>query len=118
MILANIEEISTLLINSRDITVGVEILNMGMSILIAVFLISIGSHSYQTDALLSILILIPLFILHIIYIRSKYKKMGPQLIELKKTDSEANEPLVNMVLFLLTFSIIFAGSTYLFWTIY
>lgn len=46
------------------------------------------SKSYQEDIILSLLVLIPFYIIKIIYIYHKNKKMGTSLISLRKTSSE------------------------------
>jgi|GEM_PF-1984171 len=90
---------------------GVGILFWSIPIIV-VILISIVSRSYQTDALLSLVSLVPLFLLHTIYIRKKDKRMGAQLIELKKSSSEENSLRIDSI-FILVATIVFTVSTYL-----
>lgn len=53
----------------------------------AIAVISSISRSYREDIILSLLVLIPIVLIMIIYTRSEYKKMGKQLIKLRKTPS-------------------------------
>ncbi|ODA41339.1 hypothetical protein DSBG_1949 [Desulfosporosinus sp. BG] len=53
----------------------------------AVAVITVASRSIQEDVILSLLVLLPTVWIKIVYTRTKYKKMGEQLVNLDKTPS-------------------------------
>ena len=67
----------------------------------AITVITVTSHSYWEDVILSLLVLVPILIIKIIYTRTKYQKMGKQLINLDKGPSALPGIRASSVIFIL-----------------
>lgn len=72
-----------------------------LSAYMAVVVITAISRSYREDVILSLLVLVPIVLIKIAYTRSKYQKMGKQLINLEKTPSVLPGISASSVIFIL-----------------
>ncbi|MDR3584931.1 MAG: hypothetical protein P4L59_06340 [Desulfosporosinus sp.] len=73
--------------------------------------IMLFSKSYQEDVILSILVFIPFFSIRILYIYNKNRKMGAQLIGLRKNPSEERS-VRKIIIVAMVFVIFILAFTY------
>jgi hypothetical protein len=78
----------------------------------AIVVITMISRSYQEDIILTLLALIPIVLIKIIYTSTKYKKMGKQLVKLRKTPSDLPGIRTTLIIFIL-FAIFIVTFSYL-----
>jgi len=67
----------------------------------ALVVVTTNSRSYREDVILSLLVLVPIVLIKIVYTRSKYQKMGNQLINLDKGPSVLPGIRASSVIFIL-----------------
>ncbi|GAB6172358.1 hypothetical protein JCM15765_18360 [Paradesulfitobacterium aromaticivorans] len=72
----------------------------------AIIIIITVSKSYQEDAIWALAMLIPIILMETFYTLNKYKKMGAQLIKLRKTSIGKKSILSTLVMFTVVLSII------------
>ncbi len=68
---------------------------------LAVAVIFVISQTYQEDLKLSLLFLIPIFLMKIMYTRNNNNKMGAQVVTLRKTFSEEHSTRITLIILIL-----------------